>query len=342
MPIKSKYILFVGIAQLVERCLAKAKVAGSSPVSHSKKSIFIIKTLFFLVIWYTIVDILIVLGEIATLNKDILHMKSVIVQGATIAKAIDEALVKAGMPAEFFIKVLEEALPGFLGFGSKKAKIALFFKKEQNRREGSLLSRGSYKDLFNNENLLAQSVEQTGQDKVVDKKEAAAPISQQPKKTETPQPQLQVRKPLPAPVTPQPRKIEPVQVQPQPNKTHVQQKTVEQNVLPQDAQKPVVQKTIIQRPLGQRPLGQRPLKFTTPRTQEVAPVLPPVDVKSIQITATPIVDSLQKDDAQAEVSQSKRPRRRRRYGYRSKAPIQWGKSEDDSELQASDERHDSE
>lgn len=27
--------LFVGIAQLVERCLAKAKVAGSSPVSHS-------------------------------------------------------------------------------------------------------------------------------------------------------------------------------------------------------------------------------------------------------------------------------------------------------------------
>lgn len=28
--------LIVGIAQLVERCLAKAKVAGSNPVSHSK------------------------------------------------------------------------------------------------------------------------------------------------------------------------------------------------------------------------------------------------------------------------------------------------------------------
>lgn len=51
MPIKSMYILSVGIAQLVERCLAKAKVAGSSPVSHSKKiSFFITKTLFFLVI----------------------------------------------------------------------------------------------------------------------------------------------------------------------------------------------------------------------------------------------------------------------------------------------------
>lgn len=42
------------------------------------------------------------------MNKDILHMKSVIVQGATVAKAIDEALAKAGMPQEFFIKVLEE------------------------------------------------------------------------------------------------------------------------------------------------------------------------------------------------------------------------------------------
>lgn len=30
-----KDIFDVGIAQLVERCLAKAKVAGSNPVSHS-------------------------------------------------------------------------------------------------------------------------------------------------------------------------------------------------------------------------------------------------------------------------------------------------------------------
>ena len=29
----------MGIAQLVERCLAKAKVAGSNPVSHSRKEI---------------------------------------------------------------------------------------------------------------------------------------------------------------------------------------------------------------------------------------------------------------------------------------------------------------
>ena len=34
--------LYAGIAQLVERCLAKAKVAGSSPVSCSKIYSFLI------------------------------------------------------------------------------------------------------------------------------------------------------------------------------------------------------------------------------------------------------------------------------------------------------------
>ena len=32
--------LYAGIAQLVERCLAKAKVAGSNPVSRSKFYLF--------------------------------------------------------------------------------------------------------------------------------------------------------------------------------------------------------------------------------------------------------------------------------------------------------------
>ena len=45
-------------------------------------------------------------------------MKSVIAQGATVVKAIEEALKKADMPKEFFVKILEEAQPGFLGFGA--------------------------------------------------------------------------------------------------------------------------------------------------------------------------------------------------------------------------------
>ena len=84
-------------------------------------------------------------------------MKSVIAQGATISKAIDDALNKAGKPQEFFIKVLEEGQAGFLGFGSKKAKIALFFKKDDySRRDSEVLPQGAYKDLFNNETLNKQ------------------------------------------------------------------------------------------------------------------------------------------------------------------------------------------
>ena len=54
-------------------------------------------------------------------------MKSVLAQGATVVKAIEEALKKADMPQEFFVKILEEAQSGFLGFGAKKAKIASIF-----------------------------------------------------------------------------------------------------------------------------------------------------------------------------------------------------------------------
>lgn len=81
-------------------------------------------------------------------------MKSVIAQGATVSKAIDDALSKAGQPQEFFVKVLEEAQSGFLGFGSKKAKIALFFKKDEySRKDTDVLPQNAYRDLFNNETL---------------------------------------------------------------------------------------------------------------------------------------------------------------------------------------------
>src|SRR5258708_7178402 len=84
-------------------------------------------------------------------------MKSVIAQGATVVKAIEEALKKADMPQEFFVKILEEAQSGFLGFGAKKAKIALFFRKETyNQRGDAVLSQSSYEDLFNNQSLQKQ------------------------------------------------------------------------------------------------------------------------------------------------------------------------------------------
>ena len=84
-------------------------------------------------------------------------MKSVIAQGATIAKAIEEALKKADMPQEFFVKLLEDAQAGFLGFGGRKAKIALFFKKEVAVTKGDpVLSQESYDQLFDNPELQKQ------------------------------------------------------------------------------------------------------------------------------------------------------------------------------------------
>lgn len=85
-------------------------------------------------------------------------MKSVIAQGSTIAKAIEEALKKADMPQEFFVKVLEDAQAGFLGFGSKKAKIALFFKNVilSDKKSENMFSKGSYAGLFNNPDIKKQ------------------------------------------------------------------------------------------------------------------------------------------------------------------------------------------
>lgn len=152
---------------------------------------------------------------------------------------------------------------------------------------------------------------------------------------------LQPRKiePQPRKVEQQPRKVENQQPQPQPRKIEAQQpRKVEVKPTPQPEQKkPVLQRIPMQRPL----LNQRPLKFTTPKAPEAAPVLPPVEVEKQQAQPNSIVESLKTDVVQAE-SQNKRPRRRRHYGYRSKAPIQWGKSQDESEQQSSDERHDSE
>lgn len=260
-------------------------------------------------------------------------MKSVIVQGATIAKAIDEALAKAGMPVEFFIKVLEEAQPGFLGFGSKKAKIALFFKKEHGKRDSSLLSRGGYKDLFGNENLQAQSLEQEKQDRVVEKKETASAGNQQPRKAE---------------VSSQ-RRTENLHHKPMQKtvKTEVQQQKKAEVSLSKAENKAVVQtepqKAVAPKaPALQRPMHQRPLKFNDQKNQEPVAHAVSNDIEKQTLHKEPlIVDSLPKDDAQVGSQQKRRPRRRRHYGYRSKAPIQWGKNTDESE-QSSDERHEPE
>ena len=86
----------------VERCLAKAKVAGSNPVSRSKKYSFFIFTQGY-------------------------FMKSIIEQASSILKAIEKAWNQADKPKEFSIKIFEEEERNFFGMSTKPAKIGIFF-----------------------------------------------------------------------------------------------------------------------------------------------------------------------------------------------------------------------
>ena len=82
-------------------------------------------------------------------------MKSVVVEGSTVAKAIESAWLKAEKPEEFFVRVLQEHSSGFLGFGGQKAKVVLFFKN--NHKSDSLfptvLKQKEYTNFFDNKNL---------------------------------------------------------------------------------------------------------------------------------------------------------------------------------------------
>lgn len=103
---------FARIAQLVERCLAKAKVAGSSPVSRS----IIIYTNFSGVCRHKI-------------RENI--MKSIIEEASSIAKAVEQAWERAGKPLEFSIKIFQLPQKNFFGFTKVSAKIGIFFGETQ-------------------------------------------------------------------------------------------------------------------------------------------------------------------------------------------------------------------
>jgi predicted RNA-binding protein Jag len=94
-----------GNSLAVERCLAKAKVAGSNPVSRSKKSLF-----FFFIY-----------------SHRIIFMKSIIEQASSIMKAIEKAWNQAEKPKEFSIKIFEQEERNFFGMSTKPAKVGIFF-----------------------------------------------------------------------------------------------------------------------------------------------------------------------------------------------------------------------
>jgi hypothetical protein len=116
------------------------------------------------------------------------YMKSVIAQGSTATKAIEEALKKAGMPAEFFVKILEDAQSGFLGFGAKKAKIALFFKHNAHHsKKDGLLNQDNYKDMFDNQDLDKQIEQELKSIQLPTGKPTSTPRPQQNRMQQQPQ-----------------------------------------------------------------------------------------------------------------------------------------------------------
>jgi len=167
-------------------------------------------------------------------------MKSVIAQGATIAKAIEEALKKAEMPQEFFVKVLEVGQSSFLGFGGKKAKIALFFRQHPSYEKDD---RFAYQNFFDNPKIRQQIdayLQEVGV--VAGNKSQQQPRqerSAQPKRQASPEQQQQQRKVQPQ--QSQPRQDRPAQPKPQPQQQPQQNKPTE----------------FVMRPLS--PAGQEPV-----------------------------------------------------------------------------------
>lgn len=144
-------------------------------------------------------------------------MKSVIAQGSTVVKAIEEALKKADMPKEFFVKLLEDAQSGFLGFGSKKAKIALFFKDAtvtSSKSQENVFDIASYSKLFNNPAMRKQIDQQLHEMGLEIK-----PIKTEQKVVE--QKQSQQRSDQRRPVAPRPVQQRPVESKPAPTKMNV-------------------------------------------------------------------------------------------------------------------------
>lgn len=294
-------------------------------------------------------------------------MKSVIVQGATIAKAIDEALSKAGMPKEFFVKVLEEAQSGFLGFGAKKAKIALFFKKEDKKPDGSLLSRGTYKNLFDNEAIQSQLREDAQSEfsrDAYEEEQKKTPVMHQKnshnngKSTGNArenksdcrtvgEKSFSAKESQPPHRKEQPPHASQQQRAQQPHSKHEKLHPVhEQKQHPVKQQNPKIASSNAVQPLQKKLLIQRPLKslivHQKQQDQKVSQALKDNGLDG-QLAKNKPLETLQHDnDSQNSQPVKKRARRRRHYGYRSKAPVQWGKSQDESSFdQLSDERHDS-
>lgn len=61
-------------------------------------------------------------------------MKSVIQEASSIAKAIEQGLVKAGNPRDFSVKILEYPEKNFFGLTTKPAKIALYYDERMARK----------------------------------------------------------------------------------------------------------------------------------------------------------------------------------------------------------------
>lgn len=61
-------------------------------------------------------------------------MKSIMQEASSVAKAIEQGWLKAGQPADFSIKILEQPQKNFFGLTVRPAKIAVYFDEKPTQR----------------------------------------------------------------------------------------------------------------------------------------------------------------------------------------------------------------
>ena len=276
-------------------------------------------------------------------------MKSVIAQGATVTKAIEEAHLKAGKPQEFFIKILEDAQSGFLGFGVKKAKIALFFKKTDKRHESSFLSLGTYKELFENEKLQAQPEEQ---DNVSNQKKNIELTQQVKAEVQVQKPKIQNNKidntqQRKAPIVNRSKDCDlqlKKSVDLSNNKAASSNLKVKPDVLKQDNINNKQNKAIVEtkpkliNPVQVGKFVQRPLKSSQPNKQNIEKIQ--IVSQELDINKPELQTIKNVDETQVSKSKKRRSRRRRYHSNRLKNQDQVVNNSDNI-LQSSDEHRDS-
>ena len=143
-------------------------------------------------------------------------MKSIIQEASSVFKAIEQGWVRAGQPAEFTVKILEEGQKNFFGLTTKSAKVSIFFNEKTTPEQRETSShRQQQRPSSQREHRPARAQNQQHQGS--EQQEPRRPKGQQPQRQQrTPAHQQQRHQPAQQPQQPRaPINIRPLEIKPQ-------------------------------------------------------------------------------------------------------------------------------